>query len=78
MANTQAAINSVCIQRGMPGVPKGAPCEVNGKRGVIWGGNSAANFNVKFEDGRIGNCHPGWRMKIMNEDGGVLHQSKDA
>ena len=79
MANTQAAINDICTQRGLPRIPKGAPCEVDGKRGVIWGGNHSANFNVKFDDGgRIGNCHPGWRMKIMTGDGEILHQSNDA
>jgi len=78
MPNTQAAINDVCSYRGLPRVQKGAPCEVDGERGVIWGGNHAANFNVKFDaDGRVRNCHPGWRMKIMNGDGDVLHQSDD-
>lgn len=77
MANTQAAINDICTQRGLPRITKGSPCEVDGKRGVIWGGNHSANFNVKFDDGHIGNCHPGWRMKIMNEDGDILHQSAD-
>ena len=79
MANTQAAINDICTYRGLPRVTKGAPCKVDGKPGVIWGGNDSANFNVKFDDGgHIRNCHPGWRMKIMTGDGDVLYQSDDA
>jgi hypothetical protein len=78
MANTQQAINDVCADRGVPRITKGTPCEVDGMRGKIWGGNRSCNFNVKFDDGgRISNCHPGWRMKIMNEDGDVLYQSDD-
>lgn len=70
MSNTQAAINRVCEYRGVPKVKKGQKCEVNGKRGRIWGGNSSANFNVKFDDGgHIRNCHPEWRMRIFSDNG---------
>lgn len=78
MPNTQKAINDICAYMGIPRIPKGVRCEVDGEVGVIWGGNSAANFNVKFEDGRIRNCHPGWRMKIFSDDGEILHASDDA
>lgn len=78
MPNTQKAINSTCEYRRVPLVRKGIKCEVDGKSGVIWGGNSGANFNVKFdEDNRISNCHPYWRMKIFNSDGSVLYEHKD-
>jgi hypothetical protein len=78
MANTQAAINDVCDSRGLPRIVKGMPCLVDGESGKIWGGNHSGNFNVKFDvSGNIGNCHPDWRMKIMNEDGDVLHISSD-
>lgn len=76
MPNTQKAINDVCKYRCLPRVGKGAPCEVDGRKGRIWGGNHSANFNVKFDDdGSVRNCHPGYRMKIMNDDGDILHKS---
>ena len=66
MSNTQKYIDRVCEYRGVPKIKKGTPCSVDGKKGVIWGGNGSANFNVKFEDGRIMNCHPYYKMKIFN------------
>lgn len=79
MPNTQTAINHVCLYRGLPRILKGTPCEVDGENGVIWGGNHSANFNVKFDsDGRIKNCHPNWKMKIFDGDGGTLYESDDA
>ncbi len=74
MPNTQEYVDRVCEYRGIPKIKKGTPCEVVGERGRIWGGNSSANFNVKFDsDGRIRNCHPYWKMKIFNKDGSVLY-----
>ena len=78
MANTQKAIYATCEYRGVPRITKGTPCIIDGEEGVIWGGNSAANFNVKYDDdGRIRNCHPYWKMKILNNDGSVLYEHKD-
>ena len=78
MANTQKAIDDTCKYRDVQSLKKGTQCIVDGKKGVIWGGNSAANFNVKYDDdGRIRNCHPYWRMKILNNDGSVLYEHKD-
>ena len=68
MANTQQAINSVCEHRGLPPIKKGTKCEVDGRIGHICGGNTAANFNVKFVDtGEVANCHPEWKMKIYDD-----------
>ena len=79
MPNTQESINNICEYRGIPKIKKGIPCEVDGKKGRIWGGNHAANFNVKFDDdGRIINCHPYWKMKIFNKDGSLLYEYKEA
>lgn len=50
-------------------------CEVDGENGVIFGGNHAANLNVKFNDGRIRNCHPGWRMKVFDRNGDIFYKS---
>ena len=77
MSNTQEYIDRVVKYRGLPSVKKGAPCEVCGKKGVVWGGNSAANFNVKFANNQVSNCHPYWRMKIFNNDGSLLYESPE-
>lgn len=78
MGNTQQAIDDVCEYRFIPRVRKGAFCEVDGRAGRIWGGNSSANFNVKFhDDGSIGNCHPYWKMKIFGKDGELYYEHKD-
>lgn len=77
MPNTQRAIDRVSYYRHLPNIRKGTPCEVDGEIGVIWGGNPADNLDVRFNDGRIRSCHPGWRMKILNDNGGVLYESSD-
>ena len=79
MANTQKAINMVCEYRGLPKIKKGTPCTVNGEKGTVHGGNHCANLNVKFDsDGRVSNCHPYWKMKILNSDGSILYEHKHA
>jgi hypothetical protein len=78
MANTQKAIDDVCKYRLIPKIKKGACCEVDGKPGRIWGGNHAANFNVKFDsDGRVSNCHPYWKMKIFGKNKKIIYEHKD-
>ena len=78
MPNTQKAINSVCEYRDVPKIKIGTPCDVNGRSGIIVGGNSSANFNVRFDDDlTIRNCHPYWKMKIFNTDGNILYQHKE-
>ena len=76
MSNSQKSINQTCEYRGLPFIPKGAVCTVDGEKGQIWGGNHSGNFNVKFENGQIGNCHPEWKMQIYNPDGSILHDSE--
>lgn len=74
MSNTQKRIDEVCEYRGLSKIKKGASCIVDTHCGKIWGGNSSANFNVKFNsDGRIRNCHPYWKMKIFNDSGEVIY-----
>lgn len=78
MPNTQKSINEVCKYRFIPKIKKGSLCEVSGEHGRIWGGNHAANFNVKFDkDNRIVNCHPYWKMKIFSDDGRILYEHKE-
>ena len=78
MANTQASIDRVCEYRGLPKIKKGAMCEVNGRGGLVWGGNSAANLNVKFNDTlKVYNCHPGFKMRIFKDNGELIHDSNE-
>jgi len=70
MPNTQKHIDAVCRQRDIPPVKKGMACSVDGRAGKIVGGNSSANFNVKFDDnGNTRNCHPYWRFQIYTDTG---------
>lgn len=75
MNKAQEYINRVCEYRCIPQVPFGSKCLVNGKEGVIVDGNSSCNFQVRFENKRVYNCHPYWRMTIFNADGTVLYKS---
>lgn len=79
MSNTQKAIDRVCEYREVPAVKKGQRCTVDNQPGVIWGGNGSANFNVKFDsNGRVSNCHPGWKMKIfIDHSSDLLYSSED-
>lgn len=73
--NTQKKIDEVCSYRGLPPVKKGQACTVDGKAGTIEGGNSGCNFNVQFPDYEsTSNCHPYWRMIILNDDGSILYE----
>lgn len=74
--NSQKWIDIVCKHRGLPEVKMGATCEVDGRKGIIVGGNEAGNFNVLFDDmDHVRNCHPHYRMKIFNKHGGVAYES---
>jgi hypothetical protein len=77
--NTQKKIDEACKYRGLPRVLKHSACEVDGKRGIVVGGNSSCNLNVRYDDMAAGyrNCHPGWKMKIFNDDGSLLYASAD-
>jgi len=75
--NTQKHIDQVCEYRCIPKVTKGMECVVDDRSGVIVGGNSSANFNVKFDDnGDIRNCHPYWKFQIFT-DTGLLYYDKE-
>lgn len=77
MNNTQKQIDRVCEYRGIPPVKKGMKCIVNNRAGKIVGGNSSANFNVKFDDdGKCYNCHPYWNFQIFTE-AGLLYYDHD-
>jgi len=78
MSRTQKSIDSVCEYRQIPPVKKGQPCIVDGKKGLIVGGNSSCNFNVRFSSGDSFNCHPYYKMKILTMDRSeTLFEHKD-
>lgn len=78
MENNQKSIDRVCEYRGLPPIKKGYPCAVDGKPGRVWGGNHAANLNVKFDGQKgVSNCHPYWRMTIYDKDGNLIYKSSE-
>ena len=74
----QESLDSVCEYRKLPPLKVGTECEVDGRRGIIVGGNSSANLSVLFDDGsHVTNCHPDYKMRIFNGMGGVQYESDD-
>jgi hypothetical protein len=67
--------------RGIEFAYLGMKVEVNGKVGVIVGGNQSLNLDVLFyygtKDQYIGNCHPWWKMKYFDINGNVIREYKD-
>lgn len=61
--------------RGLPFVKKGMKVEVYGDAGVITGGNSSGNLNVKFEGQKhSSNCHPKSGIKYFDENGNIIKE----
>lgn len=76
--NTQASIDRVCKMRGLGDIKRGTPCEVDGRKGIVVGGNDSANLNVLFEDSdAVSSCHPDYRMRVLNPWGGCSWISDD-
>jgi hypothetical protein len=74
----QETLDRVCKYRNLPPLKVGTECEVNGRRGVIVGGNASANLVVLFDDkSHVSNCHPEYKMRIFNDMGGVQYESDD-
>ncbi len=74
----QDDLNRVCEYRNLPALKIGAECEVDGKKGIIVGGNCSGNLNVLFDgESHYNNCHPDYKMRIFNDMGGVCHVSDD-
>lgn len=59
----------VAERRGVPFARIGMRVEVDGKMGVISKHNDSSNFDVAFDDGSYGNCHPHWKMRYFDTDG---------
>ena len=78
MPNTQEYIDQVAKKRGLPEIKKGTKCEVDGRKGIVVGGNHSANLNVLFDDcNHVTNCHPYYKMRIFNKWGGPCYESDD-
>lgn len=74
----QNDLDRVCEYRKLPLLKIGAECEVDGKKGIIVGGNCSANLNVLFDgENHYKNCHPGYKMRIFNSTGGLCYESDD-
>ncbi len=60
-------------QRGMPWVCVGMRIEVDGRPGVIKGGNDSGNLDVIFDgDNYRSNVHPSWETKYYDGDGKLI------
>jgi len=55
----QEFLDDTARMRGITGARIGGQVKVDGKPGVILGANMSGNFDVRFEDGRVGNVAPG-------------------
>jgi len=76
--NTQQRINEIVKQRGLPQIKQFSSVIVDGREGVIIGGNCLGNLNVLFDGDKVAkNCHPYWRMKILNDDGSIYYDSEE-
>lgn len=73
--NNQRDIDRVCVYRGVPKIKKFQKCAVDGREGLIIGGNSSCNFNVAYIDNpkQVVNCHPHWQFEIFNDDRTLLY-----
>jgi len=68
---------SVKTQRGLPFLKRGMKVELNysgkTKSGVITGGNTSGNINVRFEGNNYSeNVHPRWAIKYFDKMGNVI------
>lgn len=78
MGTRQESLDRVCKHRNLPSLEIGAECEADGRKGVIVGGNFSSNLSVLFDgDNHIRNCHPDYRMRIFNKNGGLVRESDD-
>jgi hypothetical protein len=51
--------------------------DVDGKRGVVTGGNTAMNIQVRFEGQRHScNCHPTWETTYYDQNGTIMAEYK--
>lgn len=72
--NTLAYVQN---QRGMPWVEIGMVIEVDGRRGVIKGGNDSGNLDVILDGQKHKqNCHPSWKTKYYRDDKVIAEDGK--
>lgn len=71
------SLDYVKENRGLPFVKRGMRVEYtyNGKKGVITGGNSSGNINVRFDGQKHSeNCHPRWKMIYFDKNGDLIKE----
>lgn len=54
----------------------GMVVESDGRRGVIVDRDDSANFQVLFDGGYIGHCHPRWKMRYFDAAGELIFDSE--
>src|ERR1700730_4949566 len=68
-------LESVRKGRGMLFLRRGMA--VDGKRGVVTGGNTAMTIQVRFQGQRHScNCHPTWETTYYGRDGTIMAEYK--
>jgi len=69
----------VAVSRGLPFAKIGMRVKFRDEYGFIYRHNGSANFDIFFDNGIIGNCHPAWKMTYFDEDGKVIenHGNED-
>lgn len=65
----------VCQKRGIPLAYQGMRIEVDGKMATIVGANDSSNLDVVLDGSwNAVNCHPWWRTKYFDRDGGLVYE----
>lgn len=62
---TSDSFRRIAEYRGVPFARVGMRVIADGKRGVLVGANDSSNFDVLFEGGGVGNCHPNYNMEYL-------------
>lgn len=75
--SSRGYLEHVRIDRKMPFLRRGMQTDMNGKKGVVCGGNSHCNLQVRFDGQKFSsNVHPWWEMTYYASDGSVIRDYK--
>ena len=64
---TDDKFRRIAEYRGVPFAHVGMRVIACGKPGVLVGANDSSNFDVLFEGGVVGNCHPNYQMEYLSD-----------
>lgn len=71
-------LDQVKEYRGLTFIEKGMKVKCYGKYGIITGGNSSGNIDVKFEGQKYSsNCHPMSCIIYYDKDGNIIIEYRD-